>query len=519
MSFFRLLKRHRTLTTILLLLIAVVGISAYNMRPQPPVYQYETVTSRDIIQQVSVTGSVTPDLNVDLSFQAGGKVSKIFAKVGDSVKAGQTVIALDSTSLEANLQQARAGVDAATAQLQQLQAGTRPEQIAIQKVQLANAQTAYVNAQDGVVTSIRSAYTAADDAIRNKTDKFFSNPRAGNPTLNLSLNDFGLTTTLQSERMDLETTLASWQSDNAQMTGQNLDTSVATGEARLNKVRTFLDNCALALSVAVPGGIQTQAIIDGYKSDISISRTTINSTISSLKSVNDTLSSAKSNVDLQNSNLLLAQAPTLPETISAQKAAVEQAQANVRSLEATLSNMMLKSPIDGTITKQDAKPGEIVTPGVIVVSVISKNQLKVEANIPEADIAKVKIGNKAATTLDAYGDAVNFPTTVASIDPGQTMIEGVATYKTTLQFITPDDRVKPGMTANIDILTQQKNNISSLPQRVMIRKGSDTFVQILNIDGVTVDEIPVVTGLRGSDGNTEIVSGLNLGDKVIIPKN
>jgi multidrug efflux pump subunit AcrA (membrane-fusion protein) len=72
------------------------------------------------------------------------------------------------------------------------------------------------------------------------------------------------------------------------------------------------------------------------------------------------------------------------------------------------------------------------------------------------------------------------------------------------------------MTANIDILTEEKNNVLALPQRLLIRKDNEVFAQIL--ENGAVKEIPVQTGLRGSDGYVEIVSGLSEGQQVVVPK-
>lgn len=524
MSFFRFLKYHKKKTIFFVLLLAGVGWGAYSFRPKPVPYEFVQVESRNIIQQVSVTGSVTPDVSVDLAFEASGKVTNVYSDVGDAVTAGQPLVSLDDANISANLEQARAAVDAAEAKLSELLAGTREEEIAVQKVTLANTQRAYANAQNSVLTSAENAYTATDDAIRNKADKFFLDPRSADPKITLLLNSFGLDTTLKMQRVEMETMLSEWKKENDAMEISLVDVNTAgTVKRHLLQVRTFLDNCALALSIAIPNGSITQTVIDGYKTDISTSRTAINSAISALETAGDTLSSTKSSVDLQASNLALAEAPALPETILAQQAAIEQAEANVRSLEATLAKTVLRSPISGTVTMQNAKRGIIVTPGTPIVTVISKDQLKVEAFIPEADIAKVKAGDIASTTLDAYGDAVDFPVKVISIDPAQTVIEGVATYKTTFDFIKPDTRIKPGMTANIDILTEQKNNVPALPQRVLIRKDAQVFVQTSESPTVIPDvsplEMPVIAGLRGSDGYTEIVSGLEVGDKVIVPKN
>jgi len=158
--------------------------------------------------------------------------------------------------------------------------------------------------------------------------------------------------------------------------------------------------------------------------------------------------------------------------------------------------------------------GEAVSINVPVAKVISASGFEVEVNIPEADIAKVKLGDKSKVTLDAYGDDALFEAEVVSIDPAETIIEGVATYKTTLQFSEKDDRIKSGMTANLDILTAERHSVIAIPQRAVITKDGQKTVRLLG-DNNEVTEVNVQTGLRGSDGKIEILSGVNEGDKVI----
>ena len=91
----------------------------------------------------------------------------------------------------------------------------------------------------------------------------------------------------------------------------------------------------------------------------------------------------------------------------------------------------------------------------------------------------------------------------------------MATYKTTFQFVKENTGIKSGMTANIDILTANKENVIVIPQQAVITRDGEKFVKILADDG-TIKEVEVETGLRGSDGNMEIISGINEGDKVVI---
>jgi len=207
-------------------------------------------------------------------------------------------------------------------------------------------------------------------------------------------------------------------------------------------------------------------------------------------------------------------AGTVTEQITAQEALVEDAEASVRNSRAKIAKTIIRSPIKGIVTKQDAKVGEIVSASAVIVSVISEANFEIEANIPEADIAKIKIGDAAKVTLDAYGSDVVFEAGVMNIEPAETIIEGIATYKTTLQFFEDDTRIKSGLTANIDILAGKKENVITIPLRSVITKNGDSIVRILK--DRMIEEVRVETGLRGSYGNVEVIEGVNEGDEVIL---
>ena len=162
----------------------------------------------------------------------------------------------------------------------------------------------------------------------------------------------------------------------------------------------------------------------------------------------------------------------------------------------------------------DAKVGEMATVNVVIASVISSGDFQMTANIPEADIAKVKIGNIARVTLDAYGSDKFFDASVSKIDPAETMIEGVATYKTTFVFSKKDERVRSGMTANIDILANKKENVLAVPQRAVVSVGQEKNV-LVDTGSPVPEERKIETGLRGTDGLIEVVSGLNEGDRIV----
>jgi RND family efflux transporter MFP subunit len=185
----------------------------------------------------------------------------------------------------------------------------------------------------------------------------------------------------------------------------------------------------------------------------------------------------------------------------------------VSSALAKIEKTIIYAPIGGIVTAQDAKEGEIVTAQATVISIISEAEFEIETNITEIDISKIEIGDKASVTLDAYGDDGGFEAVVIFIDPAEKIIEGVSTYKTTLQFMDGNDKIKSGMSADLDILTNEKNNIIAIPQRAVITKNGNKIVRILQNKEVV--EVEVKIGIRGSDGRIEIIQGLKDGDEVI----
>jgi len=187
----------------------------------------------------------------------------------------------------------------------------------------------------------------------------------------------------------------------------------------------------------------------------------------------------------------------------------------VQNIKTQLAKTVIFSPINSILTKMEIEVGENASLNVIIISLMSASEFEIEARVAEVDIAKIKINDSAKVTLDAYGSDIIFEAKVVKIDPAETIIEGLPTYKVTLQFIEKDDRLKSGMTADIDILTAQKQEVILIPQRAVISENGDKLVRVLE-NGNKVKKVIVKTGLRGSSGEIEIVEGLAEGDKVII---
>jgi RND family efflux transporter MFP subunit len=482
---------------------------------KPPAYIFVTVEKKDISENVSVTGRVKSRTSVDLAFEIGGRISSIPVDVGSLVARGDVLARLESSGSYSDVAQARALLDVERARLTQLKNGARAEDVAVSEQSLANTKISLNNAQSSLILAVQDAYTKSDDAIRNKVDKFITNPGSDNPQLSFFLNNSALKAELEQGRKALETMLNAWSvSSSAVSVTSDLDRTSIEAEKNLKTVRDYLDRTAFALSAITTTSGLTQTTIDGYKTDISSSRVSINLSLSALSSAEDAVTSARSAVLLSESQVALKKAPALPEEVAAQMARVAQAEAAVSSAESRLDKARLVAPISGVISSINPKVGEIISMNSPVVSLMAVSNYQVEAFIPEADISKVSKDNDVKITLDAYTDQDIFDARVISVDPAETMLEGVATYKTVIAFTKEDSRVKPGMTANIEIITKTKTNALVIPLHAVKRTNGVSLVSVKNADG-TVSEKEVMTGIRDAFGNVEILGVLQEGEQVV----
>jgi len=143
----------------------------------------------------------------------------------------------------------------------------------------------------------------------------------------------------------------------------------------------------------------------------------------------------------------------------------------------------------------------------------SEGDFKIEVDISESDIPKIKIDDQVKITFDAFGEDKVFGGKVISVDPAETVIQDVVYYQVDISINDSSQEIKPGMTANVEILTASRRNVLYVPQRSVIRENGKQIVRILK--GVKVEEAPVQIGLRANDGLIEIISGVEEGEEVV----
>ena len=474
------------------------------------------VTRGNVIQEVLVTGTVKPFNSVDLAFEKSGKVAYITKNVGDFVSAGDTIASLDNGAEQATLDSANADLKSAEARYQELARGSRPEDIAVSQASLDQAKQTLVNDYSGVTDTLNDAYNKSDNAVNRQTDQIFSNDQSANPDLTFTINNQQIKNDAISARISINETLKSFKTLTDSLLTENGATS--GGDSALNEAKSDLikiQNFLIKVNSTLEASTNlSDATLLTYKDAVATGRTNVNTALQSVNNLIETIASQKIAVEKADRELTLKKLGATKEVLAQAQASIDQAEANVKSAEATLRKTIIRSPINGIITKQDAKTGEIAAANSALISVMSTKNFKIEAYVPEADSTKLNIGDKAEVTLDAYGNDVIFNASVISIDPAERVIDGVSTYKTTFLFSEETKPIKSGMTANLTIKTDEKQNVLVLPQRAVAAKTDGKYVNIITA-GNNIIEQKVETGLKGSDGTIEIISGLSEGDKVI----
>ncbi|OXL42885.1 efflux transporter periplasmic adaptor subunit [Segatella copri] len=212
------------------------------------------------------------------------------------------------------------------------------------------------------------------------------------------------------------------------------------------------------------------------------------------------------------------------------KEQVASSKENVQRAQTNLGYATITSPIDGTVISKSVEEGQTVaasfnTPELFTIAKDLTN-MQVVANVDEADIGNVKEGDRVTFTVDAYPDDT-FEGTVKQVRLEATTTNNVVTYEVVISAPNADLKLKPGLTANVTIYTQERSGVLAVANKALRftptkeTVGKDIKIvdckgknKVWTLNGNTLTAHPVTIGQ--SDGiNTEITKGLKQGDKIV----
>ena len=214
--------------------------------------------------------------------------------------------------------------------------------------------------------------------------------------------------------------------------------------------------------------------------------------------------------------------------LALEQAQVKQAQASLDSAKTELSYTEIKAPVDGIVISKAVEVGQTVaasfeTPEIFSVAE-DLTKMQIEASVVEADIAKVKEGQKVRFTVDSYADDY-FYGVVTQVRNEATTTSNVVTYTVVIGIDNTEMKLKPGMTANVEIITAEEKDVMLVPNQALrfyiddsdnAKRYKDRGVWIMK--NGKPERVTVKIGVSDDDNTQILESSLKIGDAVIIGK-
>jgi HlyD family secretion protein len=455
-----IIKAHKIWTIIIL--IAIIGGGYYwyaTVKADATVTQYtlKRATLGTIAKTVSGTGQVTAQNQRDVESQVSGTLKSIDVSIGQEVKTGDLIATIDPTDAANSLQSAK---------------------IAYAKLVEAPTQAELDSANDSVAQAYSSAYSSISNA--------FIDLQTVMPGLNTLLYGKGeflsdqeasyLTTPAQAYRLEAGT---SYDAANIQYTNTLIEYKALTRQSSTSTIAQVLDD-TYALTKNVANTLQeTQNTINyivTYQSDymakdassaqseVTSWSNSTNSDVSSLLSAETSITSAVNSL-----NTLTTGATDLD--MQAQQLSLDEA-------EQTYDKYFIRAPFDGIIGRIPANVGDSIGGSTVIATVVGENKMTT-ISLDEVDAAQVKAGDPVTMTFDAI-DGLTATGTVSSVDLVGTVSSGVVSYNVKINIDTKDDRILAGMSINVVITTEERDNVIVVPSSAITTQGKNSFVKVVN---------------------------------------
>ena len=389
---------------IIIIVLGVVGFLVwyFALRTPPP--------PKGVIQ---VSGRIEGD-DAKVAAKTSGRIREISVREGDQVKAGQVIATLDDDQIKAREEQAKAAIEQAEARVARAQ-----QQISVlqaQKEQSAlGINQAKLDAQ-GRVNQAQAQVSMSESALAQAE--------------------------AQQSQVEANYNQAKWDAEKYSKLTEQGDVSERTGRQALNTLAA------------------QEAALRAARKQVDVARRQVDSARAAL-------TAAKAN--LVNPAIRIAQTTAVEKQIEqaqtdvdAAKADAERARAQFREAEANRADLSIVAPFDGTIATRTAEPGEVISPGATIVTLVNLNQVYLRAFVPEGQIGTVRVGQRARIYLDS-NPKQPLEATVSRIDPEASFtpentyfrndrVKQVVGVK--LLLANPQGYAKPGMPADGEIVIE-----------------------------------------------------------------
>lgn len=499
-------KLSKTWIVIIVIILAVAGYYTARQSFKDPTegYVLEKVDMGEVVQQISETGNVQATDNISLGFKALGKIASVNVIVGQDVKTGQVLASLDVNQLSQQLKNYEAALDVAKAQYQKLLSGNTNEDVNVYQDIKAQAEQSLANSYSSAVTALNDTYTksyVAYNAVIDLENDYFALVDQQGIRINNNKNK------IKGNTQIIEDLLSQVKSDPLR---DNIDNAIDKAILAVGEIGSSLEE----IRGIVDEGIYYFDVSSADKTTINTQKTSIDTALTSITNVKEDVAGSKISLQKAESDLALRKSGPRQEDIDVYLAQIRQAEANVNLYQAQVNDSYLRSPIEGKITAVNYREWEVVGASQAVVNLLSSNPFQIKANIYEQDIVNVKIDDPVEVVLIAFSKKSVMGKVVA-IDPAEKIVDQVVYYEVTIDFPNEMEGIRSGMTADIVIETNKKENVLRVPGSIVENIDGKEIVQVAN--NKKIEDREIKTGLEGND-YYEVISGLSKGDEIVIGK-
>ncbi|MHA6619370.1 HlyD family efflux transporter periplasmic adaptor subunit [Pseudonocardia sp. DLS-67] len=519
-----------------------------------------TVERAAVTSGVSGTGSMTAASQQNMGFPNGGQLTNVFVKVGDRVEPGQVIATIDDFALRQALQQQQGQLDSQQAALGRLTnspvaSGAEDSLDASQEI-LDKTRKQADEALDAAEQEIDNAKRKLDideKALDKAEDKLHADQRACGDDDGMVSNSGP--TTDDGDTDDSDSAAGNRRTEGSQDDDEDDDGSTKGSSGvfapSLSSQPLVSTGNPTACS-AIPA--DKQAVVQA-KQQVVVSKNAVESAEKqrdnqrasgelSIANAEQGVVNARNNADSAKSDR--------PFDIDEQRGAVVSQQAAVAAAQRDVDNATLRSPVAATVSALNGVVGEYLSPssgtsalapgssagipgvdsassaqaaaGVganparpggtqfLVLDNIDAFQVVVPFN--ESDAATIQANQKVNVSVDAVPD-VTLEGTVLSVAPTGTAISGVVSYYATIVVQKGDPRIKDGQTVRATVVTEELDNVLTVPSSAVRQENGRPTVTVVDADG-TQKPMPFEAGKVGAD-RTQVLSGLREGQQVLLP--
>jgi HlyD family secretion protein len=407
---------------------------------------------------LSASGTIEAT-QVSIAPELGGKVIAVLVGEGDPVHAGQVLVKFEDTLLQAQLEQAQATLAQAQANYDLVAAGPTPEQrqanLTAAQLELLSAQKALDDLNDNAALQAAAAYqqiAQAEKALDTATKQHDSLVSGATQA---DIDSARATVTLLKDQLDKA------NEDYAPYANKPEDNLVRA--ALLNKqsaAQKAYDNAVTRLNNLL--GTVNALDLDQVEASMQTAQAQLADAQRRYAILKDgpdpkDVSLAEAQVAAAEAHLAAAKADPSQEQLDLAKAQVETAQTAVGVIQAQLAKLVLTAPNDGTVLSRNVEPGEVVSPGAPLLTIVRLDNLTLTIFVPEDRYGLIDLGQTARVSVDSF-PGQSFSATVDQIaDQAEFTPRNVQTaegrrttvFAVKLKIANPEGRLKPGMPADV----------------------------------------------------------------------